>query len=108
MYKYIILTWNNEDVNAFSYIYKILNKGPDFHNVAFFNTGTITFSNLQPGTLYSFEIAAQINGTNITGDTKEISLRTSKYIKLTDAVSLTLTWIFLFCLTFPYVKSRLQ
>ncbi|XP_015678171.2 receptor-type tyrosine-protein phosphatase eta [Protobothrops mucrosquamatus] len=94
----IILTWNNEDVNAFSYIYKILNKGPDFHNDAFSNTGNITFSNLQPGTLYNFEIAAQINGTNTTGDTKEISLRTKpspvydiKAESITNT-SLDLTW----------------
>lgn len=79
----IILTWTSEDVNAVTYIYKILNKGPGFHKDMFSNTGNITVSNLQPGTLYSFEIAAQINGTNITGETQEISLYTSKYIKLT-------------------------
>ncbi|XP_070813531.1 receptor-type tyrosine-protein phosphatase eta-like [Pituophis catenifer annectens] len=72
----IILTWTNEDVNALTYIYKILEKGPDFHNDMFSNTGNTIVSNLQPGTLYSFEIAAQINGTNITGDTQEISLYT--------------------------------
>ncbi|XP_058014247.1 receptor-type tyrosine-protein phosphatase eta isoform X2 [Ahaetulla prasina] len=72
----IILTWTNEDVNAFTYIYKILKKGPGFHNDTFSNIGNTTVSNLQPGTLYSFEIATQINGTNITGDTQEISLHT--------------------------------
>ncbi|XP_032078046.1 receptor-type tyrosine-protein phosphatase eta isoform X2 [Thamnophis elegans] len=72
----IILTWKNEDENALTYIYKILNKGPGFVNDTFSDTGNITVSNLQPGTLYSFEIAAQINGSSITGDTQEISLYT--------------------------------
>ncbi|XP_026524086.1 receptor-type tyrosine-protein phosphatase eta-like isoform X1 [Notechis scutatus] len=94
----IILTWNNEDINAPTYIYKILKKESDFHSDMFSNTGNITLSHLQPGTLYSFEIAAQINGTNITGDTRKISLNTKpspvydiKAENITNT-SLDLTW----------------
>lgn len=70
------IKWKNNDTNASNYTYQIYINGTSSFDNKTSNTPYVTVDGLEPGTLYKFEIYAEINGSK--GDPKDTSVYTSK------------------------------
>ncbi|XP_063145438.1 receptor-type tyrosine-protein phosphatase eta [Candoia aspera] len=70
------LHWNNSDTNASNYTYRIHIGGPDHFRNTTSNTTNVSIHRLEPGTLYRFEIYAQVDGNKTEGDPSAINVYT--------------------------------